>query len=303
MKLKTLAQLLPLAALPLLAASCKGSEPKTPAQNDAPLKVMSFNIRYVTSADVGDNAWTARTEPCAKMIKDENPDIIGLQEFHVEHRTDLLPLIDSTYNIYGAWMDTEDAVSGSTSILFRKDRFKVKDQGFFWLSETPDEPSRPTWNATDTQYRTASWVILSDKTSGREFMVCDTHLPYKTADNEARAACAQLILERIKGIADEKATVFLTGDMNASCHLTDGRRASIAPFLNYFFDAKRKVRDLTPTVTSFNSFGSSAAKATWDIDHIYYRNAKGIDYKVVNYAGYGVPYVSDHYPIVLNCTY
>ena len=45
-----------------------------------PMKVMSYNIRYSNTIDLGDTSWDSRRQPSIDMIRDENPDIIGLQE-------------------------------------------------------------------------------------------------------------------------------------------------------------------------------------------------------------------------------
>lgn len=42
-----------------------------------PMKVMSYNIRYSNTIDLGDTSWDSRRQPSIDMIRDENPDIIG----------------------------------------------------------------------------------------------------------------------------------------------------------------------------------------------------------------------------------
>src|SRR3954464_11887178 len=44
-----------------------------------PLAVMTFNIRYGT-ADDGDNNWAARRELLYDVIREQDADVIGLQE-------------------------------------------------------------------------------------------------------------------------------------------------------------------------------------------------------------------------------
>lgn len=304
MKLKLIINTLIFSTLSLLASNCGKTEQVPARVEDIPLRVMSFNIRYSTSAgDTGDLAWSARKEPCIKMIKDEKPDIIGVQELRPDQRTDVANGLDSDYLLVGPWDMTDNTNCGGVGIVFLKSRFEIADKGFFWLSETPEQPSRPTWGATDTQYRTTVWTRLCDRRTGRDIYFINTHLPFQAVDNEARAACVKLILERMKSIIPDDAIVFVTGDMNASLYLHDKRRDSISEYLSWLKSGKYTARDLTPDVRTFNSFGSAAPRETWDIDHILYRNVNPIDYKVVNSPDYGVEYISDHYPIVLNCKY
>src|SRR5690348_511311 len=44
-----------------------------------PIRVMTFNIRYGTAPD-GENAWPKRRDLVVKVIKESDPDAIGLQE-------------------------------------------------------------------------------------------------------------------------------------------------------------------------------------------------------------------------------
>ena len=56
------------------------------------VKVMSFNIRFNNPNDSLDTAWDRRREPCARMMAQYRPDVIGIQEPRNEmwqqHKTD-----------------------------------------------------------------------------------------------------------------------------------------------------------------------------------------------------------------------
>ena len=52
---------------------------------------------------------------------------------------------------------------------------------------------------------------------------------------------------------------------------------------------------------SFNGFDPDYDKASGNIDHIFYRCAEPLRYQLLDSTGYGVQYLSDHYPIV--CTF
>jgi endonuclease/exonuclease/phosphatase family metal-dependent hydrolase len=239
------------------------------------------------------------------MILTEHPDIIGFQEPRGEQRVNLVDDFNATYGVYSAVEDgVEEKYCGHVMIMYLNNRFTLLDKGAFWLSPTPDVPSKPEWNAIDKHYRMAIWVHLYDKLAKRDLYFCNTHLPYKAADNEARTACVQLITERLKKIAGDNAPLIVTGDMNASWSADDTRRNSIKGFFDWMGSARENAPvNLNPDTYSFNSFDASRARTTWNIDHIFYRNITPLEFNVVSSDKYGVKYVSDHYPITLSLTY
>ncbi|MDE7407907.1 MAG: endonuclease/exonuclease/phosphatase family protein, partial [Muribaculaceae bacterium] len=196
-----------------------------------------------------------------------------------------------------------DNRSGHTSILYNKNRFTVLDKGHFWLSPTPDTESRPAWGATDTAFRTTIWLLLHDNVANKDLYFFNTHLPYQSADKEARNECVKLNVARMKEKAGRHTPVFITGDMNASWHTQDGRRDCLAPYFEWMWSGREEANNLTPNVYSFNGFGESTPGVTWNIDHIFYRKATPVDFEVVYSDKYGVKYVSDHYPITLTLKY
>ena len=76
-------------AIVMFAVGCGGDDTPTgkPATSkykkhagEGEIKVMSFNIRTKTSNDKGDNHWDSRKGACVALIKDQMPDILGVQE-------------------------------------------------------------------------------------------------------------------------------------------------------------------------------------------------------------------------------
>ena len=103
------------------------------------IDVMSFNIRYGTAED-GQNHWDARKSLVFDVIRDSAPDIIGLQEslrFQIDKIRDNVP----GYEEIG-----EGKLGGElgeySAILYRYDRFYADKSGTFWLSESPEVPSK-----------------------------------------------------------------------------------------------------------------------------------------------------------------
>lgn len=264
------------------------------------LKVMSFNIRFDTPADSGDLAWSARQKPIRRMFDDTQPDIIGMQEPR-------LNMLEATYALLPEYTHFKieandsitDPMTGNILIFYRTDRFSPVDSGYFWLSATPERPSRP-WDSTDSHYRCALWLKMKDLRDGSTFYFCTTHFPYKKApvDTEVRARCAALIVERMKEIAGDDVPVFVTGDMNASDAAEDPRSKSLVPFFNSMKSARHEAK-ITNRRNSFNGFGRKFKSIHGkNLDHIFYLNATPLCFETIDSPNYGVTYISDHYPIL-----
>ena len=179
------------------------------ANPDNDLAVTSFNIRYA-SADDGPNAWDLRRDRVATAILAWNADIIGLQEVEAV-QADWLQALLSTHTFHGVGR-TDGARKGEFApILFRTDRFTLKDSGHFWLSPTPEVVGSKGWDAS--LERMASWVRLFDNATEHHVLVINTHLDHR--GTEARAQSLALIRARAADLA-RGAHVIITGDFNTS---------------------------------------------------------------------------------------
>lgn len=203
-------------ALACSSSKDDGDGPGKGASNT--LKVMSFNVRYNSANDEGDKNWEVRKAAVVKMINTVQPDVVGLQEPRTAQRTFLKNNLPNY-----AYMEvpgTGDGKGGNTCLIYRQDRFTLVDNGYFFLSPTPDEPSR-CWDVGDTQWRTSVWVHLKEKETGKEFWFLSTHMPVRTNSSfpnepyiQARINSANLNVERMKKLAGESGMCFIVGDMN-----------------------------------------------------------------------------------------
>jgi endonuclease/exonuclease/phosphatase family metal-dependent hydrolase len=206
----------------------RASRAKTPKPLD--VRVMSFNIRYGTARD-GENVWANRRELVFKTIRDYAPDVVGLQEA-LRFQMDEIGRAVPGYREIGVGRDggTKGEYSG---VLFRAARFDVDESGTFWLSDTPEVPSRHWGNAC---IRICTWARLVEKSvekrvekraeksgeashaspAGRQgpsaFYLFNTHLDHRSQPSREKAV--RLIAQRIAARARPDPLV-LTGDMNA----------------------------------------------------------------------------------------
>jgi len=218
MNLKHLIIVLGLVCLGLVA--CRNSpapEAATPAsidRHDHPqtLAAMTFNLRYSTETD-GDNAWRHRKDDVIALIGRYQPDLLGVQEALPSQMQDLQHGL-SEYASLGVGRDPDNQGEFS-AIFYSKTKFQLLAGDTFWLSPTPDTPSKG-WDAALN--RICTWGLFRVRETGREFLFFNTHFDH--VGEHARIQSARLILEKISALNPERLPVIVSGDFN----LTDQER-------------------------------------------------------------------------------
>jgi endonuclease/exonuclease/phosphatase family metal-dependent hydrolase len=168
---------------------------------------MSFNIRYDNPND-GENVWSQRKEKVAQLIRQLQPDVLGVQEA-LKNQLDDLMIQLSEYEWFGVGREDGKENGEFVPIFYKKNRLKVLEQSTFWLSETPQVPGGYSW---DAKYgRTVTWGKLFDKKSKKTFFFFNTHFD---KDGEvSRIKNAEMLVAQIEEIAHED-SVILVGDFN-----------------------------------------------------------------------------------------
>ena len=146
------------------------------ALNAQDLKVISYNIRNGESKD-GTNSWMYRYAATAEMIKDQNADVMGIQE----------ALPDQILFIEQNFKDLRWTGDFAT-ILWNKKAVTLQKSGSF---------------------NVATWALFKDKETGRKFYVVNVDIE-KTPAEEQKAAVAQ-ILEKTEALNKESLPVVMTG--------------------------------------------------------------------------------------------
>lgn len=180
------------------------------------LNVMSFNVRFAKpghSEAAAENNWDDQTHPrrerAIRVVREVNPDLLGVQEARKEQIKDFKNALPE-FEFYGLGRDDGKEEGEFSGIFFRKDRFTKKDAGSFWLSAAPDQPG--TTFSPNRLPRIASWVRLADRVTGREFVYLNMHWDHE--DVPAREKTASLVRERLATIARDVPTI-VTGDLNS----------------------------------------------------------------------------------------
>lgn len=248
------------------------------------LTVMSYNIRYGKAKD-GDNHWDKRKPATPAMLRDCSPDVFGTQEclpFQAEYILEQCP----EYDGYG--IGREDGVKGErTEIFWKKDKYEALDKGTFWLSDTPETPSIG-WDGRHS--RTATWVLLESRRSGKRFFFINTHLDH--IGKVAPVKGLKLIQERIGAMNTCNLPVILTGDFN----LNDNN-STIIEFNGVMSNARLTAKRSKDDKGSFHNYGKQKTRKV--IDYIYYSgDVKCRTFETVDRQYADIEYISDHYPVM-----
>ena len=247
------------------------------------ISIISFNIRYDNEND-GVNKWENRKEACINMLQQQKPSVFGLQEV-LQDQLAYLNQNLTQYEYVGVGRE-DGANSGEhCPVFYLKDQFELIEENTFWLSDTPEVPSIG-WDAA--LERIVTWVQLQDKMTKKSVFIFNTHFDHIGVN--ARVNSSLLLVQKIKEIASENSAVFITGDFNALSN-----NPLFIPISEEFLNAKEQASE-TDNINSFNSWGMGLAV---NIDFIFYRNAEAISYTTID-ENYGVPYISDHFPIMAN---
>ena len=246
------------------------------------LKVMSFNVRLFP-ADDGENSWPMRYNAIPVMLRETTPDVFGVQEAYRE-QLDFITGNCPCYAEFGVGRDDGSDTGEHMSVFYDKTKLELLDGGTWWLSETPEVPSRG-W---DAKYpRTATWALLKQIKGGRKFWFVNTHLDHRGV--QARINGLAMIMDKTSEL-DSSIPLIIVGDFNVTP--SDSCLAEIDIRMQSARTAAAKTTD-TP---SFNGFGKSSGTI---IDYIYFSGfSEAESFEVLSEPYDSIPYISDHYPIV-----
>jgi endonuclease/exonuclease/phosphatase family metal-dependent hydrolase len=266
------------AALGLLTAGVADAEP---------LRVLCYNLRYITPADTGERAWDARRDQTAELIKTDAPDIVGIQEGDPRIMNDLTDRLPG-FAMIGVGREDGNDKGEYSAILVKADRFRIQDSGTFWLSDTPEVPDSKTWGNRVT--RICTWAKLFDRKTGKTFHFFNTHLDHESA--EARKKATALILSRI---AQRKPVgpVMLTGDLNAAVDNPLHAEIKAAGFV----DVWQALNADVAAAESGTAHGFTGVTDWARIDYIYASpDWKPVASEIIRSSQNGI-YPSDHFPV------
>ena len=252
------------------------------------LSIMTYNIRLDVASD-GENAWPNRKEGLVNQLKFYEPSIFGIQE-GLPHQVAYLNENLKDYDVLGIGRYGEGKGEYS-ALYYKKERFDILETATFWLSLTPETPSK-NWDAALP--RICTYGLFNDKITGKQFWVFNTHFDHIGV--ESRLKAIDLIQEKMEKLNRDHLPMFFMGDLNVEPNsevisklneiMIDGNDASINPSFGSY--------------GTFNGF-KFHEPVTKRIDYIYVSKSK--DITVLKHAvltdSKELKYYSDHFPVYI----
>ena len=259
------------------------------AQN---LTVVSYNIRLDVTSD-SLNRWDNRKDFLIGQLNFHEPQVFGIQE-GLLHQLEEIKKGMPGYSYLGK--GREDGLKNGefSAIFYNTDKLELLEENTFWLSETPELPSKG-WDAAIK--RVCTYGLFKDKNSSQNFWVFNTHFDH--IGEEARKESVFLIMERIRKLNKQDLPVILTGDLNL-----EPDHPSILLLSSAMQDSHLLAGDKAfgPQGT-FNGFKFSQP-ITRRIDYIFISKT---GFKLLKYAilsdSKDLRYPSDHFPVLAKLSF
>jgi endonuclease/exonuclease/phosphatase family metal-dependent hydrolase len=251
---------------------------------------LSFNIRYGTAYD-GLNAWSRRRDLVFEVIRRQNSDFCGLQEslrFQIDEIREAVP----GYAEHGRGREDGQTKGEYSSILYRKDRWKLDRGDTLWLSDTPQEPGSTSWG--NSIPRVVTWGRFIEKRSGRAICVFNTHLDHRSQMSRVKSAeyIAELVTQEARS-----SPVILMGDFNAGennpaiLHLKRRNEDATAGLVDTF-------RVLHPGKENVGTFNGFAGRISGEkIDYVFTDPSATVVSAEIVRTHRNSRYPSDHFPV------
>lgn len=254
------------------------------------LNIATYNIRYDSPNDKG-NMWQDRSPHLINLIKFHQMDIIGTQEGLHHQLEEMKEGLEFPY--IGVGRDQGDEAGEFSAIFYDPSKLEVLEENTFWLSETPDTPSKG-WDAQLN--RVCTYGKFKHKQKG-VFYVFNIH--YDHQGQKAREESSKLVIKKINEINTDNLPIILMGDFNVTKD-NPAYKSILASTLHDSMD-----ESVTPSIGpkgTFNAF-------QWDllpeniIDHIFVSDHFKIHRHGILTDNYGKKYPSDHFPVMVEVSW
>lgn len=250
------------------------------------LKVMSFNIRLSVESDK-DNAWLKRKDEALALLEYYHPDFFGVQEALPEQMKDIKTGLKN-YDFVGVGRDDGKEKGEFSAIFYDTQKLKIVKSGTFWLSETPEKPSKG-WDAALN--RICTYAIFKDVKSKKEFFAMNIHFDH--VGNVARVKSSELILQKAKELNPKNLPLVLTGDFNLT---EDSEPVKILSknLKDTYYHSEKPHYGPKGTFTGFNVNEIPQNR----IDYIFVKDFKIKSHRHINDRRENLLYPSDHFPVL-----
>lgn len=266
-----------------------------PSQTPESLRVATYNVHYI-NLNSAEGAWSRgdwerRKGPLDLAFKEIAADIIAFQEME-----SFAGRSESTENLTLDWLLANNpaydaAAVGDPSIfpstqpiLYRKDRLRLLDQGWFFFSDTPDVIYARTFNGSFPAF--TSWAEFEDRLTQERFRIANIHTDFRSRSNRLKSV--ELVATRITPWLQAGETVYVVGDLNArlgskTLEIISQTGVTFTPVTGATYHLNRGI----------NLFGA--------IDHIGYAgDTAPLGAPVVLRQRFAGEWPTDHYPVIVD---
>ena len=282
------------------------------------LVVASYNIRNDNQGDAQrGNGWAQRCPVICEQIEWNDVDVFGAQEVKRNQIDDMLKELEG-YDYVGVGRDDGKDRGEFSPVFYKRDRFKLLEQGTFWISETPDKVGVKGWDAALP--RICSYARLQDKVTKRKFWFFNLHMDHVGV--EARREGAKLIARKITEMCGNEPAM-VSGDFNVDQNNEAYKTIVSQGVLEDSYEKSEKRFSRNGTFNSFNPNLFTQSR----IDHIFVtKHAKVSHYATltdgywivnpdtpgsikgeaapqeIKFEKYSHRCPSDHYPVMIRLT-
>lgn len=249
-------------------------------------RIATFNIRWDNPGDEG-NLWKDRLPHVVGLIQFHQISLFGTQETLVNQLKQINEGLG--YLSIGVGRDDGKEKGEFSPIHYDPKQYQLEDSGTFWLSPTPDSPSKG-WDAA--LKRICTWGRFKDK-KGKKFYVFNVH--YDHIGQQAREESSKLLVAKVKEINTKNLPVILMGDFN----VTPENPAYATITSDPSWEDARLVSKL-PSYGPKGTFNSFDWNKMPDgiIDHIFIQGKIQVLRHGILTDNYGKKYPSDHFPVM-----
>ena len=243
-------------------------------------RILSFNV---LCGGKEHRKWQNRVPLVCEIIKEYKPSSFGVQEAHWEWMQALCKSLPE-YDYVGVAREDGDKDGEFSAVFYLKDKFDTSGCGNFWISETPDVPSKG-WDSACT--RIATYVKLTDKETGEAYVHFNTHLDH--VGRIAQINGAKMIQEKAASFGG--VPVVCTGDFNVP-QGSDCYETMVSANMG---DARMMAADSDDCYT-YHGFDPETRHSIIDFVFVDKATVKPVNFKVINKKVNGEFY-SDHHAV------
>lgn len=260
---------------------------------ESKINIISANIRVALKSDIEKgHGWDSRKELAIQIIKEQNPDIICLQEVLRIQNEDFKEAFPDffSFGFEGPEMDphTDGGYYGiaKNPILFNKSKFQLIAAGQYWLSDEPHIAGSMSWGTARARH--VNWLRLKEISTGNQFRVLNTHLDHKSI--QAQVHQAKMIVEESNQYEKDFPQI-LAGDFNS-----DQESTPIIDIKNHWIDTYGVLNDYKePGFTVHGFIGEASKTKKGKVDFIFIKGAISTKESAIVKDKIDNRYPSDHY--------